>query len=161
MPRHAVWSLARIGGMLPPMSTAHDTIMDYLLEDPPQPVSPAERTRAWRQRMREEGRPELKVVDAALVEATSFLLSLATGSPVTVEVAALVRVATIILVRDGYDRTHSKTAVIDRLRPRNRHSEVSAMPSRNLSSNPLVIQPPQDGEWFDKDLAFIRKLAGK
>lgn len=127
----------------------------------PPAMSPAERTKLWRENMRLAGRPDTRAVDAALVEATSFLLSLATGSPVTIEAAALVRVSTIILVRDGYDRQLSKGIVVDRLRPRDRHDEISAIPSRRLSSNARVIQPPRAGEWSEKDIAYIRQLAEK
>jgi hypothetical protein len=155
-------SLAMGGAKVAVMSNPTDDILEYLLEPPPEPQTAAERTRAWRERKRLEGKPDNKAVDAAIAEATSYLMSRATTWPVLVDAEEMVKVATICLIRDGYRRKHARNLVVDRLRPREIHDSSSHMPSRQPHANALVVeQPLGGGRWKDEDIELVRALAGR
>lgn len=121
----------------------------------------AERTAEWRAASRETGRPETKAADRAMVEALAYLVSLKRTSPVTIDIRELVRVSTITLVREGYKREFSKALVVDRLRPRARHDDRTALPSRVPHHTEALIHPPVGAkEWEQRDIDYIRRLAG-
>lgn len=121
----------------------------------------AERTAEWRAANREIGRPEVKAVDTAMSEASSYLASLCRAGWPMIDIEQLVEVTTIILVREGYKRRHSKACVIERLKPRARHDVMSTMPSRQPHFTEALIQPPDGAtHWRQEDIDYIRRLAG-
>lgn len=106
-------------------------------------MTPAERRKKERERKarqraaaRADGRPELAVVNTAIVEAVSFTLAgvnigLREGERATfVNSVQVGRVAIKILVtRLGFDLEHSKAMVMDALAPREEHRWPSHVPS--------------------------------
>lgn len=127
----------------------------------PPPMTPAERTRAWREAMKASGRPDTKNADSAIVEAQCFLMSLPTTMPILVPALALVKVATIILVRSGYDRELSQAVVLSRLARRDVHDRPGFMPSRALVADDADVLPPSSGSWSKSDTSYIRSLPSK
>lgn len=106
-------------------------------------MTAAERRRKERERKaqqranaREEGRPDLAVVNAAIVEAAAYVLTgvnigLKVGEHASyVNMLQVGRVAIkILVVRLEYDLEHSKALVMQQLAPREEHRWPSRVPS--------------------------------
>jgi len=110
----------------------------------------AERKRRQRQAARNAGRPSPDQVYHAIAEATSFALMsadqrvwLPSAGWMPVNMKVILRAATDILVsRLGADRTASKKAVVDVLRPKPAHRNAGNIPSivvtDGMSSYPVL-----------------------
>ncbi|MGV8949714.1 MAG: hypothetical protein ACOH2M_01335 [Cypionkella sp.] len=129
----------------------------------------AERSRAYRQRQKAERAPEVRQVDAAVVEGLAFVLqkygpliaAKNTGRSLeaaTVPVLELLRAATDVLVHDGYNRQKSREAVADRVASRPEHRDPSHTPSIRPTDDPARVRPPRlwPGDPIPKVLPYRR-----
>jgi hypothetical protein len=124
--------------------------------------SGAGRARAWRANQREIGRPLPRAVDAALAEATSFLLARAKRDRVNIgkiDVQELGLLAKLILVRDGAAPDHAGRAIIARLAPRVEHRQHRCIPSLR-DVDPETIPVPELG-WDGSIHDLVRFVNGR
>jgi hypothetical protein len=128
----------------------------------------AARARAYRERLREEGKPTSRETDEAIVEALSFVLRYAVpvDGDAYINVRDLHAAARLILKREGKSKRHATIAVAERLAPRHVHTEKGWMPSARPATAATLFPPKEGGgQWADadlKDLAkIIRHRAGK
>lgn len=114
----------------------------------------AERSRAYRRRQKAERAPDVRTVDAAVVEAIAFVLAkhcpLARaqrlGTPLSaasIPVLEIMATATDILVHAGYNREKSRVAVADRTASRPEHRDPTHVPSLCPVNDPARVQPPK------------------
>lgn len=117
----------------------------------------AERSKRYREAKREEGKPDVKAVDYAISEAVSLLVSVAL-TDMKISVADILEAAVIVLVRDGARRSYARRAVGTRMKARPMHDIGHVMPSRMLSANDRIVEPPRGGAWKPSELAWVRAL---
>lgn len=128
-------------------------------------MSPAQRRRKERERKarqraaaRADGRPELAVVNAAIVESTAYALAgvnigLREGERATfVNTVQVGRVAIkILVVRLGYNLEHSRSMMIEALGPRPEHRWPSYVPSWSHALPPS--SPPGEAGSVRQDMS--------
>lgn len=124
----------------------------------------AAKTREWRATRAAVGCPEARKVDAAVSEAVAFctrdvFLVTAAGSAF-IDLRRMLRVATLVLVRQGYDRELAKSAIQERLRPRDLH-ESSIVPSIHMHEEGFQPAPRRGGDetWDDADIRTMKLAA--
>lgn len=126
----------------------------------------AARSRQYRQKLREEGKPSSREVDEALAEALAFVIRYAVpvGNDAYVNVRDIHKAARLILKREGKRHDHATFAVAERLSPRYEHTNRGWMPSTKTVSAEHMRPPKFSGKWSDRDLAdlvkIIRQCAG-
>jgi hypothetical protein len=88
----------------------------------------AGRARAYREKLKAEGIPESRDIDAALSEALSFALA-RNGVNIGIDAVKLMRSTRLILERNGFDPKKSAVALAERLTSRPEHSDADFVPS--------------------------------
>jgi hypothetical protein len=123
----------------------------------------AEKTREWRAMRNALGWPEARNVDAAISEAVSFCtrpeFAMHDGKGVCISLPRIFRVAVLILMRDGADRSMAQEAVRERLHPPARF-ETGAIPSIQMCEDGYTPPPRRkDLTWDQKDLVVMKAAA--
>jgi len=118
----------------------------------------AERARAYRQRLRDEGIPDARAVDAALSEALAFHVA-KEGAGVNIAVVSLMRTARLVLEREGYAPAIAAQAVAGRLSHRPEHLDPQHVPTLRPGS-PDRFRPTKAGPWTTPMRAIVDHLVG-
>lgn len=104
----------------------------------------ADRARGYRQRKRSAGCPLPRQIDGAISEAIAFLLVRDNINPLTgqLPIDAIVRTARTILVkRQGFDRTQTTRALVARIAPRDEHQMPDSVPTLRPRDSKCAVTP--------------------